>query len=330
MLGVFHSLHLYYFILCAALLAHALLFRKNKLRTLIIVIAASAALNLPLFFTIYNIGLESASPVFLSAPRLAVALKNYGAYVFIFLMPSLLLLIPLFVASAAVIKKKKIFTDNPLYFEGLALAVIFCVSAVMTMVFLAHTPFYRNLAATVPVFALLAGLMLCPIARLNPIAGIAALLLFLNLLPSPLYKFLGELKNGYKGPIRCITEYLNTNAPPGSKVAISYGDMPLKFYTNFRIIGGLAEGPVEEAGEADYIILRKHDIDTRCREIKQYVFDNLDRDMYEMVDLGCPDEPDENSEAPHNRRFTPDMKEDSVKIFIKKTLPGRQDRSRIF
>lgn len=317
-LGLFHSLHLYYFILCAALLTHSFLFRRDKLQPLFIIIAASAALNLPFFFTIYNVGLEAASPVLLSGSRLAIALKNYGAYTFIFLMPAILLLIPIFITSAAVLKKKRIFTDNPLYFEGLALLVIFCLSAITAMSFLAHTPFYRNIAATVPIFALLCALILYPIARINPLAGIAAMLLFLNLLPSPLYKFLGELKNGYSGPIRCITDYLNANAPPGSKIAISYGDMPLKFYTNFRIIGGLAEGPVSEVREADYIILRKHDIDERCKEIKQYVFDNLDRNMYEMVDLGCPDEPDENSEAPHNRRFSPDKTEDTVKVFIRK------------
>ena len=50
-----------------------------------------------------------------------------------------------------------------------------------------------------------------------------------------------------------IVSYLSENAEEDDVVAITYGDMPLKFYTDLRVVGGLTgEGLSPAKNALDY------------------------------------------------------------------------------
>jgi len=52
--------------------------------------------------------------------------------------------------------------------------------------------------------------------------------------------------------------HLRQYAQPTDTVAISYGDMPIKWYTGLRVIGGLTGENLEDAGHARWVIIRKY------------------------------------------------------------------------
>lgn len=51
--------------------------------------------------------------------------------------------------------------------------------------------------------------------------------------------FLYELTHDFDGPIEGIVKFLDENGSENDIVAVTYGDMPLKFYTEMRLVGGL-------------------------------------------------------------------------------------------
>ena len=110
----------------------------------------------------------------------------------------------------------------------------------------------------------------------------------------PLKLHLTELFCGYPGDVTAnIINFFNTRAKPGQTILAEYDDLPLQFYTPFRVIGGL-QGPVGEAEKPDWLCLRR---DIRVNRdgvlfgARQFVIDHLDlaRD-YDLVENNLPDE----------------------------------------
>ncbi|MCP4713393.1 MAG: hypothetical protein GY869_32590, partial [Planctomycetes bacterium] len=91
-------------------------------------------------------------------------------------------------------------------------------------------------------------------------------------------------------------------------VAITYGDMPLKFYTDLRVIGGLTgEEFAETAQQARWIILRRYVISGKDNAVGRYLVENLllqDTHKYRQIPLESWDIRFENREDPteHNYR----------------------------
>ncbi len=86
-------------------------------------------------------------------------------------------------------------------------------------------------------------------------------------------------------------------------VVITYGDMPLKFYTNLRIIGGLTGEDLSLAKKARWIIIRR---DTNCLRdaaVKEYLGKNIDFSKYRFIKINYPDIPYENRETPFEHRY---------------------------
>ena len=50
--------------------------------------------------------------------------------------------------------------------------------------------------------------------------------------------YVHEITHHVRGPTEGIVNYLNAHGKPEDVVAITYGDMALKFYTRMRVVGG--------------------------------------------------------------------------------------------
>jgi 4-amino-4-deoxy-L-arabinose transferase-like glycosyltransferase len=57
-------------------------------------------------------------------------------------------------------------------------------------------------------------------------------------LGSPLAQYVRELRDDFVGPIEMVVTRLRREAKPGDTIFISYGDLPLRFYTDLRVYGG--------------------------------------------------------------------------------------------
>jgi hypothetical protein len=147
----------------------------------------------------------------------------------------------------------------------------------------------------------LAALPLAALFRRSQALGIAALALWLA--AGPLPRFLGEITHDFDGPIEGIVRFLRENARPDDVVAISYGDMPLKFYTKLRVIGALTGEDPETARGADWIIIRRHtntDADARMKQALERI---VAAGGYRRREIDYPDTQYENREDPRLHRF---------------------------
>lgn len=127
----------------------------------------------------------------------------------------------------------------------------------------------------------------------------------------PLADYLYEITHEYRGPIRGIVEYLRANARDGQKVAITYGDLPLKYYfPKLRIVGGLTGENLdkERAGEADWVIPRHYTMQS-VRAVNEYLLSRALPGAYQQIEIDYPDYTFENIPEPemHLSRTAADM-----------------------
>ena len=73
-----------------------------------------------------------------------------------------------------------------------------------------------------------------------------------------LWDFAGELTHDYDGPVEGIVRFLREHAREGDVVAMVHGDLPVKFYTGLRVVGGLTGEDLSDVERARFIALRGH------------------------------------------------------------------------
>ena len=71
-----------------------------------------------------------------------------------------------------------------------------------------------------------------------------------------LFDLLYELTHEYDGPLEGVADFLQRNAQPNHTVFIDYGDLPLLFYTDLIVRGGLQGIPY--TGSPEWIVSRSN------------------------------------------------------------------------
>jgi hypothetical protein len=180
---------------------------------------------------------------------------------------------------------------------------------------LSPAPFFRYLAPIIPTLILLVAALIGAAARLHP--AVAAVAICLWLLGGPMTSFLYEITHDYDGPIEGIVSYLSEHGTEEDLVVITYGDMPLKFYTGMRVLGGLTGEDLSPVRDADWVIIRRNIISDKDAAVHEYIARHLQRDAYQRVELDLPDIPFENREDPsqHLYRSVTDPRIEKVSIF---------------
>jgi hypothetical protein len=97
--------------------------------------------------------------------------------------------------------------------------------------------------------------------------------------------------------------FLHEHAGPDDVVAISYGDLPLKFYTRLRVIGALTGEDRDSAKAADWIIVRRHTNTHADARMKQALAGILAAGDWRRREIDAPDTQFENREDPRLHRF---------------------------
>jgi 4-amino-4-deoxy-L-arabinose transferase-like glycosyltransferase len=316
--ALFHTLYIYFFIVSFAVIIHAALFERKYLASTAGICAYAFVINLPAFFWLYNINFVGAHPNAMKLWQIAESFRAYFTQILKGLFsPFLLLLIPVYITAKYALKRE-LGTEGNEYISAVSLLLIFAAMAVIIMAVLAPTPFYRNLSGIVPVFAILTALMIAPAFHIKTVAGIAAVLAVLVFIRLPDYLY--EITHDYKGPVKCMVDFFAKNGKSGGTIAITYGDMPLKFYTKMKVVGALEGSGYDMAKHADWIIIRRHVMEDRDAKMADYIRKNLKASDYIMITLDCPDMYDENNDSPLAHNFTPDEKEGKLVIYKRKTV----------
>ncbi|MCK9376074.1 MAG: glycosyltransferase family 39 protein [Syntrophobacterales bacterium] len=124
----------------------------------------------------------------------------------------------------------------------------------------------------------------------------------------PLKLFLTELRFSYPDVIGNLIGFFKTHAQPGETILITYGDLPLQFYTNNRVIGGL-QGNIAIPSSPDWVVPRW---ETRWNRVYHLNYSEIisraklssNSEYYPLV-LSFEDEAFGNIPDPYEHRFIP-------------------------
>ncbi len=292
---LFHTNYVYCAPLFFSVLLHALLFYRNKLLIILLPVGVAVLINIP--WIVWLSGMKygdtyNARFLYIEAylDFQTEYVREMCTYVF---SPYFLLAIPATVVMLK-IRNQPIFSEGSQYGKMLCLLIFFAASTIIALSFVSPAPFFRYLSPIVPVFVIFTACLAVLMGRIHflmPAAFVALIIIV-----SPMKDFIYELTHEYKGPIDGIVKYLNEHGSRDDIVAITYGDMPLKFYTNMRIIGGLTGENLSDAKKAKWVIMRKYSICKRDERVKNYLLKNLSPENYEKIIIDYPDIPFENRE----------------------------------
>ena len=208
----------------------------------------------------------------------------------------------------------------------------------------------RYLIHLYPLCAVLLGWIVCQAWRYQKFSGalLAVLLIgtnWLNILPMdwlgvmnrsfhndpymltysnlPLKLFLTELSSPYPDVNQDLIQFFQTHAQPGDTILTTYGDLPLQFYTSFKVLGGLQK-PTPLTRPPDWLVLRwyprwdrDHNLNKSEVLVRQLLANSTD---YRRVVLGSEDEIFGNQPDPFFHHFIPPMESLSpLTIYEKKS-----------
>lgn len=303
---LFHTHYVHYAALLAAVIIHAALWHRDRLKPVVLAGLVTAVLNAPWaawFWNMSSVVAGYGGDRFARAGRFALKFAHQiDGYIF----PAALLAAALGVYAIRSFSKPARDSATSGTRSYVWLIVVFAAANIAAVSFTATFPFFRLLAPLIPVAAASAGGILVSAAGLHRKAGppIAALILVLLVCHPRMPDYLYELTHDYVGPVDGIVKFLRENARPGDVVAVSYEDLPIKFYTNLRVVGGLTGEDLEPARKADWVILRRSTVCEEDTRVRDFLWTQVvTPEGYEPIVLDCPDIPTQNREDPALRLF---------------------------
>jgi len=216
-------------------------------------------------------------------------------------------------------------------------AIFLALIILLNILIMALIPqqFFRYLVHLYPLVAILLGWVIIKVWHYHKLSGVllAVLLLFTNflhLLPMqwlgiinrpdrndvymltypnlPLKLYMTELIHPYPDVNASLSHFFQKSGD-GDTILVSYGDLPLQFYTSCRVLGGLQGRVPSPENPPQWVV--KNLISRRYREdtftkSDDYILNHLAlKEKYEPVVLPYPDETYGNREDPYYHHFVP-------------------------
>jgi 4-amino-4-deoxy-L-arabinose transferase-like glycosyltransferase len=126
---------------------------------------------------------------------------------------------------------------------------------------------------------------------------------------SDVWMYAQELSHDYQGPNEGLVAYLSAHAQPGQTVAVNYEDLPLMFYSDLGVLGGLSAHGLSSAVRPDWVINRKHG------PYRELLMDIVAAGTYEQIEIPYPDIRWENRPQPGEHHYLTVQDEDHVTLY---------------
>jgi 4-amino-4-deoxy-L-arabinose transferase-like glycosyltransferase len=299
---LFHTHYLYCATLLASLLLHAALFQRDKLRAVLTVSLLVTLVSAPWIAWLSTIRVgDSYAERLLDWSRSAALAKLFGSQLLRHFFEPLFGLLPLAVAADRWRCGESPLAVSAPTRKNALLLVIFCLVNLAALGFLAPGNYFRYLAPLAPPAFLLIGLLVGSLLGRSLLLGAGVVVLWVA--TGPLHRFAYEISHDFDGPIEGIVKFLRQNAREGDTVAITYGDLPVKFYTDLRVIGGLTGEDISAAREAEWIVLRHSTGSREERRVKEQLASYLSPKTHRGYEIAYPDTAFENREDPAMHRY---------------------------
>ena len=309
---LFHSFYVYLPALLGAVIIHAALYHRDRLRQVVLLSGAVVVINIPwmiFFSSVANAPHGETSMAVRFATLMGYFAVQIGKHVFPIWLP----MVPVILGVLYRLKHGRFEKPHSETIQNLVLLVLFSVFTAMILSPIAPNTFLRYLAPLFPLSALIVAIILeSAMKRLHWSTGIIvlAILALTGRMPQYLY----EITHDYDGPVEGIVECLGANAGPNDVVATNHEALPIVFYTGLRVISGVTGEDYSLAKDADWVILRKY-VTEEEHGITSYLVQNLDQSGYEAITIPYPDVQFENRESPEDHLFRTVEDEDMVVIW---------------
>jgi 4-amino-4-deoxy-L-arabinose transferase-like glycosyltransferase len=311
---LFHTHFLYCALLLGTLALHAALLEREKLRPTLLVAASAALLCGP--WALWLAGFPSGPNLrrlHAASDPLRFARTYLGFLVGIFLASGVWLAALLPLALRRVWRGEAVFALSRRTRSGLALVALHTSLGIALLAGLGPDAYVRYLMPLVPPLFALGGLLVGSLVWVWPALGVATAAAWI--LATPLDGFVYEITHDYDGPEEGIVEFLRQHARPTDVVAIVNGDLPVKFYTGLRVVGGLTGEDLAEARDADWIILRSAIVAPVSRRVREALRRIVAEGHYARRVIDYPDTIWENREDLRLHRFRTDTHAPRVEIW---------------
>jgi 4-amino-4-deoxy-L-arabinose transferase-like glycosyltransferase len=315
---LFHSQHIYVAIFFPAVFLHTVIFHRDRLKTLGKVVALVLIINMP--WLIWLSGMKYASPY--SQVEL---LRVLGTFIWKYIQDLAIYIFPVWLFAALLawyvvtrIRTGRFPMPSRQALEKLSLPFFFIVFNIIAVSLKTPFPFLRYVAPSVVLLILLAAVVIDAAWQAHFI--FAAVTLIVLVTTSQMKDYLYEITHDYKGPEKGIAKYLNEHGSPDDIVAITYGDMALKFYTKMRIVGGLTGEDLAPVKKAKWVIFRKYLLSERDEQVAKYIKENISSEVrFRRITIDYPDIQFENRENPDEHLFRTNTEERNVVILERVT-----------
>jgi hypothetical protein len=292
---LFHSLHIYVVVLFAAMLLHAILLHRDRLKLLLVVIAAVMLVNGPWLVWLAGMNYRKPHGDEVRQPLLLIAWVGISS-----VFPFWLFIVAAIVAVVRRVRTGWFLFRERLFWEKLSLPVFFVIFNIVVIIVISPLPYFRYVAPSVPLVIILVAVIIDAAAKVSPVFAVVVVASLIA--GGQLKDYLYEITHDYDGPIEGIVSYLNEHGDKDDIVAITYGDLPLKFYTKMRVVGGLTGEDLSPAVNARWVVIRKLDA-SYDRRVSDYLLNHTDWLRYRRITLNYPDITWENREDLINHRF---------------------------
>jgi 4-amino-4-deoxy-L-arabinose transferase-like glycosyltransferase len=128
---------------------------------------------------------------------------------------------------------------------------------------------------------------------------------------SDVWMYAQELSHSYEGPNEGLVKYLSVHAQPGQTVVVNYEDLPLMFYTELRVLGGLSGRGLADNAQPDWVIDRQHG------PYRDRLATIVASGSYERVEIHYPDIRWENRPQPGQHHYLTVRGENRVALYRK-------------
>lgn len=315
---LFHAHYIYYATLTASIVIYTLICERKNWKPVIFGLGTVSLINIPA--AIWHSGIEKGyNRDFWNWEAFSTFFRSYAMDFHNTIFPFSLLLVAGILAIWGWKRMQASNHEMANPSKVLLLPLLFLGISLIALSFGPPHHYFRYLGPLIPFFFIILAYMVRLASKLHFLAAVAIFGIWVS--TGDLKKYVDSLNHDYKGPMEGICAFLNQYAAPSDTVAIPYGAMPVKFYTDLHVIGALSEKDYKPvAAKADWIVMRANSVMKADAAMKKYIVEHMDKSRYRKAELDFPDIPYQNREAPDLHHFKTVTKAPKIQI-LKRVKP---------
>jgi hypothetical protein len=136
----------------------------------------------------------------------------------------------------------------------------------------------------------------------------------------PLRLYITELLGDFPDVNQGLISFFLTHAKPGDIILTNYGDLPIQFYTKYKVVGGL-QGPISSPKLSPEWVVKLKQFSYTC-DSDRFIKENLQLDTdYKAIKLSYWDDRYGNRPDPRYHHFIPPQEPYDHLIVYRKKNP---------